>query len=320
MTEFDNAGLKAIRSRVAPYLHETPIWHSATLSRLTGLRVFLKAELFQKTGSYKPRGMLWSLMALSPEERRRGVITFSAGNAAQGLAYAGGILGSPVTVTMPETASPVKAEATRGYGAEVILHGTPAECLARCRELAAERELTFISSYDHIPLMQGHATLGLELLDAEPALDAVILGVGGGGMLGGMAMALDARGSRAELVGVEPEGAPAMHRSMEAGSAVDLESIRTIADGLAAPGTGRDCFDIARKRVSRIVLVSDDEILDAMKVLMSRCKLFAEPAGAAALAGLLSGRSGLPRNASVACVVSGGNLDLSRLRELLGSH
>lgn len=317
MNELDRDELRAIRSAIAPHIHETPLWYSTTLSRLTGLSVYLKAELFQKTGSYKPRGMLWCLMSMSRKQRERGVITFSAGNAAQGLAYAGAILGSPVTVTMPATASPIKVQATRDYGAEVILHGNPRECLERCREIAAERGLTFVSSYDDVALMQGHATLGLELLEAEPSLDAIVLGVGGGGMLGGIALALGACGNDAQLIGVEPEGAAAMHRSLDAGHAIDLDSVQTIADGLAAPGTGGACYDIASARISRMLLVSDEEIVDAMRTLMARCKLFAEPAGAAALAGLLSGRSGLPRNATVACVVSGGNLDLSRLKDLL---
>lgn len=309
--------LEDIARRIAPHLHRTPLWRSQTLSRLTGLEVFLKAELLQKTGSYKPRGMLWSLMSMTPEQRSAGVITFSAGNAAQGLAYAGRILGARVTVTMPAAASPTKAQATREYGAEVILHGTPQECLAHCRRLASERNLTFVSSYDDLPLMQGHATLGLELVADLEGLDAVVLGVGGGGMLGGLALALEACGSSAALIGVEPTGAPAMYRSLEAGHAVTLEAVSTIADGLAAPGAGAQCFEVARRRTREIVLVSDDEIVDAMKLLMERCKLYAEPAGAAALAGLLSGRIALPRGARVACIVSGGNLDLQRLKALL---
>lgn len=309
--------LQQIASSLAPHLHRTPLWRSATLSGLAGCNVYIKAELFQKTGSYKPRGMLWALLSMSAEQRAKGVITFSAGNAAQGLAYAGSILGAPVTVTMPATASPTKAQATRDYGAEVLLHGNPHECLAMCRQLAAERGLTFVSSYDDLALMHGHATLGLELIDDLERIDAVIAGVGGGGMLGGLALALRACNSTAELIGVEPEGAPAMHRSFQTGSAVTLDRVNTIADGLAAPGAGAQCFEIARHRTREIMLVNDAEIVAALKLLMERCKLYAEPAGAAALAGLLSGRARLPRNANVVCVVSGGNLDLQRLKNLL---
>jgi threonine dehydratase len=317
MTHLDRTRLLQIRARVSPHLNRTPLLRSGTLSRLAGCNVWLKAELFQKTGSYKPRGMLWSLYQLSDEERRRGVITFSAGNAAQGLAYAGGIVGARVTVTMPATASPTKAQATRDYGAEVILHGNAKECLAHCRQLAADRGLTFISSYDDSSLMQGHATLGLEILEEAPQIDAVLLGVGGGGMLGGIALALQALGSTARLIGVEPHGAPAMARSFESGKAVMLDAVDTIADGLAAPGAGQLCYEIARERTDRIVIVTDEEIVAAMKLLMERCKLFAEPAGAAAVAGLLSQRAGLTPGSNVVCIVSGGNLDLQRLKSLL---
>lgn len=314
---FDRSRLQHIAAAIAPYVHRTPLWHSATLSRMSGARVYLKAELFQKTGSYKPRGMLWSLMSMPPEQRARGVITFSAGNAAQGLAYAGNLLGAPVTVTMPATASPTKAQATREYGANVVLHGNAQECLAKCREIAAERQLTFLSSYDDLHLMEGHATLGLELVEDLEGFDAVIAGVGGGGMLGGIALALQACNSQAELIGIEPEGAPAMFRSFEAGRAVSLESVNTIADGLAAPSAGAHCFEIARPRTREIALVNDEEIAAAMRLLMARCKLYAEPAGAAAVAGLLSGRLQLRPGATVVCVVSGGNLDFQRLKALL---
>lgn len=317
MKTLDLAGLREIRSRIAPYIHETPLWRSETLSRLTGHNVMLKAELLQKTGSYKPRGMLWSLMSMTPEQRAKGVITFSAGNAAQGLAYAGRLLGAKVTVTMPATASPTKAQATREYGAEVILHGTPRECLAHCREIAASRSLTFVSSYDDLTLMQGHATLGLEIIDRMPAVDAIVLGVGGGGMLGGTALALEACASSAALIGVEPIGAPAMFRSFELHEAVTLESVNTIADGLAAPGAGALCYETARNRTREISLVSDEEIVGALRMLMERCKLYAEPAGAAALAGLLGGRIALPEHSNVVCVISGGNLDLERLKKLI---
>jgi threonine dehydratase len=314
---FDRTRLQHIASTLAPYLHRTPLWRSTTLSQLAGVEVYLKAELFQKTGSYKPRGMLWSLLSMTPEQRARGVITFSAGNAAQGLAYAGKLLGAPVTVTMPATASPTKAQATREYGANVILHGTAQECLAKCRQIAAEQQLTFISSYDDLALMEGHATLGLEVVEDLQEFDAIVAGVGGGGMLGGIALALQACNSKAELIGVEPEGAPAMHRSFQAGHAVSLDSVNTIADGLAAPGAGARCFEIARPRTREIMLVNDQEIADAMRLLMGRCKLYAEPAGSAAVAGLLSGRMQLRPGSRVVCVVSGGNLDFQRLKALL---
>lgn len=317
ITTLGRERLAVIESAIMPHLHRTPILHSATLSRLTGHDVYLKAELFQKTGSYKPRGMLWALMSMSTDARERGVITFSAGNAAQGLAYAGNLTHARVTVTMPATASPIKVEATRAYGAEVILHGTPQECHAYCQSLVAERALTFISSYDSITLMEGHATLGQEILEDIPSLDVIFLGVGGGGMLGGLVMALEAFDHPARLIGVEPAGASAMHMSFATGHAVKLDRVDTIADGLAAPTAGEICYALASRRGADIIVVDDDAIIRATRFLMERCKLFAEPAGAASVAGLLANAERLPSRSKVLCVISGGNFDVQRLKALL---
>src|SRR6185437_16195436 len=267
--------LGTVRDTIMPHLHRTAVRHSRTLSALAGCRVHLKEELFQKTGSYKPRGMLWALRQLDEERLQRGVITFSAGNAAQGLAFAARLAGTKATVVMPATASPIKAQATREYGAEVILYGTPKECLEHCRSLAETRGLSFVSSYDDVDLMAGHATLGLEILEDLPTVRAIVVGIGGGGMAGGLVLAAQACSHTVRLVGVEPTGAPAMKRSLEAGKPVRLESVNTIADGLAAPGAGERCFELVRKRFEEVVLVEDPAIVEAMKLLMSRCKLFA---------------------------------------------
>ena len=221
---------------------------------------------------------------------------------------------------MPEAASPTKAQAAESYGAEVIRHGTPKECLAHCRDLAAEQGYSTISSYDSLSLMHGHATLGHELVEDLAEADAIFIGVGGGGMLGGLCLAMDAMGSRARIFGVEPTGAPAMSESLRAGRAVSLDVVDTIADGLAAPGAGQACYEIARRRVEDMVLVSDAEIAEAMFSLMRYCKLYAEPAGAAALAGLLKHRHRLPRKSTVIGVVSGGNLEFDRLGALIAAY
>lgn len=309
--------LRAARARIAPHIHKTPLMRSATLSNMTGREVYLKAELFQKTGSYKPRGFLNRLMLLTAAERRRGVITFSAGNAAQGLAYAAAIVGTAATVVMPATASPVKAVATKQYGAEVILQGTPRECLTFCLQTASERGLLYVSSYDDLDLMIGHASLGSEILDELPGVQAIYVGVGGGGMIGGLALALQAFGSSAKLVGAEPTGAPKMERSLRAGRAVALEKVDTIADGLAAPVAGTLCFDLVRARADGIVLVEDAQIVESMKLLMMRAKLLAEPAGAASLAALIADTERTNAGAQVVCLISGGNIDLERLKTLI---
>jgi threonine dehydratase len=313
----DEQILREVQAYTAPFLHQTPMQLSRTLSEIAGCRVHLKLELFQKTGSYKPRGMLWALHSLSPEQRTRGVITFSAGNAAQGLAYAARLRGAKATVVMPATASPTKAQATRDYGAEVILFGDPHECLAHCRQLGEERGLTFISSYDDLSLMTGHATLGLEILDTAPYAKAIFVGIGGGGMAGGLVLAAEALGHPVSLIGVEPSGAAAMHESLRVGRAIQLDRIDTLADGLAAPAAGGACFDLVSRRFERVDLVSDSAIVAALKLLMTRCKVFAEPAGAAALAGLLARTQDFKPEDDVVCIVSGGNLDLTRLKALL---
>ena len=315
--EHDLAYLQGAHRRIARHIHRTPLWRSRALSDRAGCEVYVKAELFQKTGSYKPRGMLWKVFSLSHAELDAGVITFSAGNAAQGLAYAGGIAGTRAAVVMPETASPIKVEATRGYGGEVILRGNAAECLAHCLELARDRGLTFVSSYDDDTLMAGHASLGLEIFEDLPDVRAIFVGIGGGGMMGGLAMALRAQGSTARLIGVEPAGAAAMHQSLQEGRPVRLDQVKTIADGLAAPTAGTRCFELARERLEKVVVVSDEQIRDAMRLLMARAKLMAEPAGAAALAGLLAADHGFTTVDQVAVVVSGGNIDLPRLKDLL---
>ncbi|MCW5770662.1 MAG: threonine/serine dehydratase [Rhodospirillaceae bacterium] len=309
--------LAAARARIAPYIHRTPLWHSALLSRLTGCDVYLKCELFQKTGSFKPRGMLNKLLTLTPEQKERGAITFSAGNAAQGLAYAGGIVGVKAVVVMPETASPIKAQATRDYGGEVVQKGDSAQCYAHSLELVKERGYTFVSSFDDRTLMEGHASLGLEILEDVPDADTVLVPIGGGGLIGGIILGLRAAGSKAEIVGVEPTGAPAMYRSLEAGKPVRLDRVSTIADGLAAPYAGEACFPLVRDGASGVVLLEDEEIAEAIRLLLFRCKVLAEGAGASSVAALLTGKVKPKPGAKVVCVVSGGNIDPARLKSLL---
>lgn len=311
------AELRAIHTRIAPHIHRTPTVHSRYLSALTGCEVYLKCELFQRTGSFKPRGMLARLQHLAPDERGRGAITFSAGNAAQGLAYAGGIAGVPTTVVMPETASPIKAEATRGYGAKVVLHGTAADAYVRCMEICKAENLVFVPSFDDPMLMRGHASLGLEVVEDVPDVETMIVGIGGGGLIGGLAMAREALKAKFKLYGVEPEGAAGMARSLEAGKPVRLDKVATIADGLGAPFVGDHCFPIVRDHVAQVLVLPDSAIVETMKALLARCKLMAEGAGASSVAALLSGRLPLAKGSKVCCVVSGGNVDLGRLKDLL---
>ncbi len=313
------SGLNAIAAAIAPHVNRTPLLRASRLGEMLGCDLWIKAELFQKTGSYKPRGMINSLSQIDEAARHRGVITFSAGNAAQGLAYAARAFGVPAVAVMPANASATKAEATRAYGAEVVLHSTvPAETLARMHELIAQHNYTFIAPGDHPDTINGNATIGLEILDDLPDVDLVVTPVGSGSVGAGLATAFMARSATTRIVGVNPAGAAAMHLSLKAGKPTNLPSPPdTIADGLAYPFGGQHTFPFFRDRVEDVVTCEDDVIREAMLLLMTRTKLYAEPSGAASLAGLLAHPQLLRGAKRVVCVVTGGNLDPARLKNLL---
>jgi threonine dehydratase len=278
------------------------VFGSGTLSDLTGAQVHLKAELFQRTGSFKPRGMLNKVASLTDEEKARGVVTWSAGNAAQGLAWSAATEGIPCLVFMWRTANPLKVAATRGYGAEVDLESESAAAAhKRLLEHVEATGAVFAHPFDDPVLQAGHGTLGLEIAEDVPEADLVVVPVGGGGLIAGVATALDCR-----VVGVEPEGAAGLSAALAAGKPVPVEP-RTIADGLAAPFTGEHSLAVARDRVDEVVLVSEEEIEDGFRFLYGRAKLACEPAGAASTAALLAGKIALEPGETVVAVVSGGN-------------
>jgi threonine ammonia-lyase medium form len=309
--------IRAAREAIAAYVHRTPTMSATALGERIGARLHLKAELFQKTGSFKPRGALNKLLSLSAEERASGVISISAGNHAQGVAYAAAILGIPATVVMPEAAVRSKVEATRGYGAEVILHGAGHDLLPKAQEIQAARGLTFIHPFDDPYVIAGQGTVGLELIEDVPDADVVVVPIGGGGLISGVAAAVKRMRPQARVIGVEPTGAAVMTKSLREGAAAHADTLQTIADGLAAPFVGVRNFAHVQTLVDDVVLVSDEEIVEAMRLLMERAKLQVEPSGAAAYAALLAGRIALPPHARVVAIVSGGNVDRARLKELL---
>lgn len=310
--------LRSIARAVAPHVHRTPLLSAHSLGDMFGCELWLKAELLQRTGSYKPRGILNRLMRLSDSDRSKGVITVSAGNAAAALAYAAGRLGCKAVAVMPANASPGKAEATRAYGAEVILHGTARDAFELAYRLVAERGYVFVAPSDDPDVIEGHAAIGLEILEDLPDADLVLVQVGAGGLGAGVATGIAASGSKARVVGVEPEGANTMWLSLQAGRPTDLPGPpQTIADGLAYPFGGKHTYPVFRDNVEQVVLVSDDAIRQAMRLVMTRAKLYAEPSGAASLAGLLAHRDALKPYRKVVCVISGGNLDPERLGALI---
>lgn len=305
----------AARQVVSNRLHLTPVMGSSYLGDQVGHRLQLKLELFQKTGSFKPRGVLNKLHHLTDAQRARGVIGFSSGNHAQALAWAAASAGIPSTVVMPASSVRSKVEATRGYGAEVVL--TEGHLLEVSRTIQAERSLALVHPFDDPLVIAGQGTLGLEILDQVPDVDSVVVGVGGGGLISGIAAAIKGRKPEVKVIGVEPIGAAAMTRSLQKGEPVLLDSVETVADGLAAPFAGEHTLAHVQAFVDDVVTVTDAQILEAMALILERCKVVAEPAGAAPLAGLLSEQVRLPAGSTVVCVVSGGNVDRERLKELL---
>jgi threonine dehydratase len=302
-------------ARVRPVVHHTPLLHSSTLSTLTGFDVWLKAELFQRTGSYKIRGPSNKLPQLSKEQRRAGVICSSAGNHAQGVALAAAELGIPATVLMARNATPAKVAATRGYGAKVILHGEIwDEANAEALRLAEEQALTFIHPFDDLQLIAGQGTVGLEILQDCPEVGVIVIPIGGGGLISGIAAAVKGRRPQTKIVGVESAGAPAMKRSVDAGELVTLSELACAIDGLKVQRVGAKTFAIVRELVDQLVTLDDAEIFDAVLWTMARCKLVVEGAAAAPIAALLAGAIDAEPGAKVVCVVSGGNVDLEQLR------
>jgi threonine dehydratase len=305
------------RANVDPHVHHTPLLSSRTLSEATGFDVRLKAEVFQRTGSYKIRGPLNKFVRLTEEERRRGVICSSAGNHAQGVALAAAMYSLPAVVVMAENATPSKIEATRGYGAEVVLHGSIwDEANERARELAEERGLTYVHPFDDLELIAGQGTLGLEIHDDFPAVEVVVVPIGGGGLISGVALALKSRNPAIRVIGVESSGAPAMQRSVREGRVVTLPEVDCAIDGLKVKRVGAVTFGIVSELVEDIVTLPDRDIFDALLWTLHYCKVLVEGAAAAPVAALLHGLVDAPPGTRVACVLSGGNVNLEQLRAL----
>ena len=307
---------KKVRERIAPHIKHTPLLTSRQLSEATGYDVRLKAELFQRVGSYKIRGPLNKFAQLSEEQKRRGVVCSSAGNHAQGVALAAKIHGIRAVVCMATNATPAKIAATKGYGAEVVLHGSIwDEANEKAKELVRTEGLTYIHPFDDEQLIASQGTVGLEIVQDWPEVDAVIVPIGGGGLISGVSMAVKSHNPKIRVIGVESSDGPAMKCSIEAGK---LETIdcKTIIDGLRVRRAGEINFSVVQRYVDEIVALPDREIFEAMLWVMERCKLVVEGAAAAPVAALLNGLVKLPPKSRVVVVLSGGNVNLSQLRGL----
>jgi threonine dehydratase len=313
------ADIERARAVVGPVLHRTPLFSSRSLAERIGTAAYLKAENFQRTGSFKPRGAVYAISRLSKEQRAKGIVTMSAGNAAQAIAFAARTAGVPVTVAMPQTAPQSKVDATRGYGAEIVFAPDMTKLIALVGELKDRSGAYFLHPYDDAAMIAGHGTCALEVLDDLPDADLFVVGVGGGGLISGIAVAVAAKRPGARVVGVEPAGAAGMRRALDTGEPVRLERITTIADGLAAPIAGTIPFEIVQRLVADVVVIEDDVIAEGVRFLATRAKLVAEPAGAAATAALLAGKIAVRPGERVVSIVSGGNVDLARLAQIFGA-
>ena len=302
------------RARIAPHIMHTPLLTSRQLSERTGFDARLKAELFQRVGSYKIRGPLNKFALMPEEQKRRGVVCSSAGNHAQGVALAARIHGIRAVVCMATNATPSKVAATRGYGAEVVLHGTIwDEANEKAKELVRDEGLTYVHPFDDEQLIAGQGTLGLEIVQDWADVDAVVVPIGGGGLISGVSMAVKSHNPKIRVIGVESSDGPAMKRSVDAGR-IETIDCRTVIDGLRVRRVGEINFSVVQRFVDEIVTLPDAQIFEAMVWVMERCKLVVEGAAAAPVAALLQGLVKMPAGSRVAAVLSGGNLNLDALR------
>ena len=296
------------RERIGDRLHRTPLLRSTTLSQQVDADVRFKAELFQRTGSFKPRGVLNKLATLSEDEKQRGVISISAGNHAQAVAYASASEGIDALVVMWQTASPMKIAAARGYGATIDTEAADIpSAFERLDELVESTGRTLVHPYDDPYVMAGQGTVGLEIMEDAPDADIVLVQVGGGGLISGIATAVKALRPDARVIAVEPERSPALHESLKAGEPVTVEA-NSIADGLNGPYAGANCVQVCTRLGVESVLVTEDALKEAFRFMYGRMKLACEVAGAATAAALLSGVVAPERGQTVAAVVSGGNV------------
>jgi threonine dehydratase len=303
------------RQRVSAHAYHTPIVTSRLLSQESGFDVRLKAEMFQRTGSYKIRGPLNKFAELTPEERQRGVVCSSAGNHAQGVALAAKIYGIRAVVCMATNATPSKVEATRAYGAEVVLHGSIwDEANERAKQLVQECGLTYIHPFDDFDLMAGQGTMGHEIVDDVPDADVIVVPIGGGGLISGVSMAVKSRKPGVKVIGVESSGAPGMLESVRASHVVTLPKVDCIIDGLRVKRVGEKTYQVVKQFVDDIVTLPDEDMWDAVRWIMYHCKLVVEGAAAASVAAVRHGLIKAPKGAKVVCVLSGGNVNLDPLK------
>ena len=309
--------IRAAARRLAGRVHRTPLVSSVLLGERAGVRLFLKCESFQKTGSFKARGALNKVLSLTEAERARGLVTVSAGNHAAAVAWAAREAGCSAVVVMPTDAPRSKIDAVRGYGAEIVLHPDRPTLFDKLHEVREARGLAFVHPFDDPVVLAGAGTAGLEIAEDLADVEVVVVPVGGGGLLGGVASALKQLLPRARVVAVELADGPGLAPALMAGKPVPVTRPATLADGMTPPFVGALPLAIAREAVDEIVTVTEEEIREGMRMLMTRAKLYVEGSGAAATAALIVGKIELAPGTRVVALVSGGNVDLDRIATLI---
>ncbi|SEN48622.1 L-threonine ammonia-lyase [Halorientalis persicus] len=316
MLELDD--VEAARERVAETARHTPLEYSHSFSSMTGAAVHLKLETFQRTGAFKIRGATNRIATLSDAEREAGVVTASAGNHAQGVALAATKAGVDSKIVMPDPAPVSKVKATRAYGAEVVLHGEDySEAADHAHELEREEDRTYVHAFDDPMVMAGQGTIGLEIVEDCPAVETVVVPIGGGGLISGIATAVKGRNPDVRVIGVQAEGASSAAASLAKGEIVERDSVETIADGIATRRIGDETFPIIQERVDEVVTVSDEEIAVALTTLLERSKTLVEGAGAVPLAAVLEARFDYADDEVIVPALCGGNIDLNTLTTVI---
>lgn len=306
------------KERIAPYIAKTPLLRVPALDKYLGCQVYLKPENLQYTGSFKLRGAANKLLSLSEAEKSAGVVAASSGNHAQGVAYSAQLLGIDATIIMPLNANPVKIQSVEEYGAELILHGeTSSQRTEKAKELADKSGKVEVHPFSDDYIRAGQGTIALEILEDEPEINQIVVPIGGGGLISGIAIATKESRPEINILGVEPEGASRYSESLDAGQPVKLSRVNTIADGTRTDQADADNFQLIKQYVDDIIAVSDEAIKEAMKLILAKAKLVVEPSSAMVFAAALANKINVNPTDKVCFVVSGGNNDLSLLGEIL---
>ncbi len=317
MIDLQLSHIEDAAKRLANTIHKTSLDKSTTFSDMTGGEIYLKFENQQKTGSFKIRGASNKIASLVEKGEIKCAVASSAGNHAQGTAYASKVHGIPSIICMPKSTPIAKVEATKGYGAKVVLHGDCYDdAYNKAIEIAKEEGATFIHPFDDLEVMAGQGTIGIEILEALPTVDTILVPAGGGGLLAGVAVCIKQINPRVKVIGVQAEGSPAVAKSFKEKKHVETENSVTIADGIAVKNPGINTIELINKYADDVVTVTDAEISSAILMLMERTKQLVEPAGATTLAAVLSGKVDV-RDKKTVCVLSGGNIDVSFITRII---